>query len=663
MSDISQVAVLAVRAESSTVDAVCRQLERQVDAAESAQVVAFAEMFFSKATGELLQERSSDALAHMALGAWRFLQSSRPDQIHIEIFNPDVDNEGWYAPVTVVRTSISERPFIVDSLREFLHSQHLSIEHLIYPVLQVERGESGEVLAVKLSGEDQNRESLVHCEITRIADSEVQDSLREEINERLQDVIRSTDDFHPMVDAVKSTVVELSERVSQVPQLRDELDEIQAFLRWLIDGAFVFLGYREYDFIDVRNEKAIVVHPGSGLGVLRNEAMSGFAAPVRVSDLKPAIRDLVLGGPQLFITKTNALSRVHRLAHMDYIGVKKLSPKGEVVGEHRFIGLFTSKAYREDADKIPILRHKLQVILDRAGFKEGSHDYKEYNTIFSSMPKEELFLSSPEQIRKDIQIVLTAYNTDDARVTVREDPVRRGIFVMVILPKDRFSGEARHAIEEALIGHFQAEVLNYHLALGQGDQTRLHFHLSPPGVPHEGAETGDLESTVRELIRSWQDRVRNGLERVRPADEARRLTRRYAEGFRAEYRASMAPDIAVRDILELEAMIADEHMVSISLSGNGETEVDEETTQLKLYLRGERLILSDFMPILENAGLRVIAVVPHEIGGKRTPEAIIYSFSIQDSAGNPLVAGGQRVPYPVWRHCCRLSHSRQFGRF
>jgi len=643
MSDTPEVTVRTLRAESPTVDAVCRQLERQADAEESALVVAFAEIFLSKATKELLHERSTDALAHMVLGTWRFLQSSHPDKVDVDIFNPDVDNEGWYAPVTVLRTSISERPFIVDSLREFLHSQDLSIEHLMYPVLQVERGESGEILSVGSSGAGQNRESLVHCEVTRVADPETREALREETHRRLQDVVRATDDFHPMIDALNSTVVELAERVSQLPELSEELDEIQAFLRWLRDGAFVFLGYRGYDLVDFENEKAILVQPGSGLGVLRNEAMSMFAEPVPLSELEAGMRDLVLGGPQLIITKTNTLSTVHRLARMDYIGVKKLSAEGEVVGEHRFVGLFTSRAYGEDANKIPILRHKLQVILELARVHEGSHDYKEYNTIFSSMPKEELFLSSPEQIREDLQVVLTSYHTDDVRVTVREDPVRRGISVMVILPKDRFSGDVRRAIEEALIDHFQAEVLNYHLALGEGDQARLHFYVSVPGVARDGVQTGDLESTVREIIRSWQDRVQRGLERVRPADEARRLAARYADGFSAEYQAAMQPEVAVRDILEFEAMAADKRMVSISLSTNGGARAsdepgDEATTQLKLYLREERLILSDFMPILENAGLRVIAVVPHEIGGKRTPEAIIYSFSVQDSAGNPLVA-------------------------
>ncbi len=641
MSDTSEVTVRQARQDSPTVDAVCRQLERQVSPDETEIVISFAIIFLSKATREFLQERSSDALARMVLGAWRFLQRGRPDRVDVEVFNPDVDNEGWFAPVTVLRTNISERPFIVDSLREFLHTQDLSIEHLIYPVIHVERGEDGQVTEVRSSKEGETKESLVHCEVARVTDPVALDSLRNEANRRLQDVVRATDDFHPMVDAVNGVVAELAESMGELPDLGEELREIQAFLRWLRDGGYVFLGYRGYDLVDADGGRAIVVEPGSGLGVLRNEAESSYAEPVLVSGLRPGIRELVEGGPNLIISKTNALSTVHRLARMDYIGVKKLSSAGEVVGEHRFVGLFTSKAYSEEAEKIPILRRKLEMILEAASAPEGSHDYKEIKTIFSSLPKEELFVSTLEQIGADIQIVLTSYHTDDVRVTLREDPFRRGFSVMVIIPKDRFSGDVRRAIEEALVRHLQADVLNYHLTLGEGDQARLHFYMASPGEKVEGVDPHDLEKLIGELIRSWTDRVRGGLEKVRPPDEARRLARRYGEGFSPEYRAATEPAVAVNDILELEAMLADDRMVSISFAGGQAGDEEGATTELKLYLCGERLILSDFMPILENAGLRVIAVVPYEIKGQGTPDAIIYSFSVQDSEGRPLEAEDQ----------------------
>ena len=659
MSDTSEAVVRRLRKESPTIDAVCRQLERQLDPKEAKSAVAFAEIFLAKATKEFLHGRSVDALAHTVLGAWRFLQSSHPDRVDVEVFNPEADNEGWHAPVTVLRTSISERPFIVDSLRGFLHGEDLSIEHLIYPVLHVVRDEGGDIVSVGPSGEGEPKESFVHCEVSQVTDAGARESLRSEACRRLQDVVRATDDFHPMIDAVNSTVVELAESLVSLPDLREELEEVQAFLRWLRDGAFVFLGYREYDIVRIDGDPAIVVRAGSGLGVLRNEAESSYAEPVLVSEVDPSFRDVVMGGPHLIITKTNSRSTVHRLVRMDYIGVKKFSSDGEIAGEHRFIGLFTSGVYVEDPNKIPILRRKLQVILEGADTEEGSHDYKEINTIFSSMPKEELFLSSADEIAADIQTVLTSYDTDDVRVTLREDPLRRGVSAMVILPKESFSGEVRRAIEEALIERFQAEVLNYHLALGEGDQARLHFYLSAPAESVAGVEGSDLEAVVTEIIRSWSDRVRSGLERVRPADVARRLAGRYGKAFSPEYTASTHPDVAVQDILELEAMVADDRLVSISFSRNHGAVVDDAgeapaeadyarerqatgaeavgpTTELKLYLRGEWLILSDFMPILENVGLRVIAVTPYPISGADAPAAVIYSFSVQDSAGSPL---------------------------
>ena len=642
MSDTSNTVVRRLREEFPTIDAVCRQLERQVVPTETDPVVAFAEIFLSRATKEFLHGRSADTLAHITLGAWRFLQDSQPDRVDVEVFNPEVDQEGWYAPVTVLRTSVSERPFIVDSLCEFLNDQDLSIEYLIYPVVHVERSGNGDILSLRASRDGESKESFVHCEVSRIMDAEARESLRNEVSLRLQDVIRVTDDFHPMIDALNSTVVELTECVGALPDLREELEEVQAFLRWIRDGGFVFLGYREYDIVELDGGPAIVVQPGSGLGVLRNEAESSFAEPVLVSQTDPSTRDLVMGGPHLIITKTNTRSTVHRLTRMDYIGFKKLSSDGEVTGEHRFVGLFTSRAFGEDANKIPILRRKLQVILEGVDAQEGSHDYKEINTIFNSMPKEELFLSSADQIAADIQTVLTSYHTDDVHVTLREDPLRRGASAMVILPKEKFSGEVRRAIEEALIKRFQAEVLNYHLALGEGHQARLHFSLAARAVPVAGVESGDLEAVIREIIRSWSDRVRSGLERVRPADEARRLVGRYGEAFSAEYRAATDPDVAVQDILELEGMVADDRLVSISFSSDGAdidggdtAEAVGPTTQLKLYLREERLILSDFMPILRNVGLRVIAVTPYEIYGAKAPAAVIY-FSVQDSTASPL---------------------------
>ena len=257
----------------------------------------------------------------------------------------------------------------------------------------------------------------------------------------------------------------------------------------------------------------------------------------------------------LIISKSNAESTVHRRARMDYVGIRRLDAEGRTVGEHRFLGLFTSKAYGEAAEDIPILRRKLARVLELARVRKGSHDYKAIITIFNSLPREELFVSSPEEIAADVRTVLTSYGTDDVRVSVRDDTLERGVSVMVIIPRDRFSGDVRKLIEAALVDAFHGEVLNYHLALGESDQARLHFFISARRESRAAVEISALEHTVRRIIRTWADLVEEELERVRPG-AAQELARRYVLAFDPEYRAATVPATAVADILELEDMAA-----------------------------------------------------------------------------------------------------------
>lgn len=631
MSDTSKSTILRLRRESRAFAAMRRRLERKVPSNEVKLVISFAEIFLSKATESFLQKRSPDALAHMTLGAWRFLQSADPEDVDVQVFNPDADNEGWHAPVTVLRTNISERPFVIDTLREFLHSQDFSVEHMVYPVIHIVRDDEGKVVDVQASEEGDHRESLVHCEINQMTDIENRDALKNEIKMRLGDVTRVTDDFDSMLNRLDDTVVDLNRRAKESPQLSDDLVETGEFFSWLREGAFVFLGSCTY----VRNSvKKMEMEPDSTLGFLR--VLKGKER-TSLEELKLEMDALVHEGPNLVVTKINTRATVHRLSRLDYIGLKRLDEKGELLDETIFLGLFTSKVEVESAEDIPILRHKLKMVIEGAGVKEGSHDYKAINTIFSSMPKEELFLSSVERIAADAQVVLTAYHTDDVRVTLSNDPIRGGTSVMVILPRDKFSSEVRREIEDRLTDSLESEVLNYHLTLGEGDQARLHFYLVPLGDTIPTLDLSDLEIDVQEMILSWKDKLLRCFEKVRPADQARCLVGSYARAFGPDYRAATDPEVALQDILVLEEMLAKETKASISFSDVMEQSGEAPTvTEMKLYLIDERLTLSDFMPILDNMALRVIEVTPYEVEGKDTLDATIYSFSVQQKSGGAL---------------------------
>jgi glutamate dehydrogenase len=617
------------------VETLCRYLSETREG-DTALLCDFARVFFRKVPAELAAERSIEALAAMVYGAFRFFEAGPPDPVRVQIVTPE--EEGWSAPVSVLRTLVTDRPFVVDTIREYLGAEHVQILHYMYPVLGVERGADGALVEVGRPNSGA-RVSLVHCEIQRITNPERLDHLVTEIRRRLEQVVAVTDDFQPMLNALSETRAQVHEFARVDPDRAAEHAETLEFLHWIEQGNFVFLGFREYDIAGDDPERSFVVHPGSGLGILRREESSAYASGVSLAELRPELLQRLTEGPLLIINKTNAESPVHRRARMDYIGLKKLDDSGRVVGERRFLGLFTSKAYAENAEEIPILRRKLHWILDRSGSAFGSHDYKEIITIFNSMPKEDLFQTSVEVLEREVQAILAHLFAAGVRVLIRPDPLARGAIVVVILPQGRFSGQVRKQIEDLITRRLDGSVLNQHLAFSSADQARLHFYISARREVVDAIDPRELEREIGQVIRSWDDRLRDALVERHGEEEGLRLWELYAGAFADEYRIAFLPAAAVADVEEFERMRAEGRSIAIAFSaprGRGRREEFQRVTILKLYLEGQRMVLSDFMPILENAGLRVIELAPFVVHGRDLPDLMIYSFAVQGPDGAPL---------------------------
>jgi glutamate dehydrogenase len=627
---------------ASTVDEICDHLERGAPGDEAQLLCDFARRFFTRMPRGLLQERSVEQLAAMARATFEFLRHSRPERADVRVTNPE--EEDWSAPVTVVRASVRDRPFVVDTMREYLAGENVSIEHFMHPVVGTRRSADGDLLAVLEPAEGDQQEALVYCEISRINDVARREEIGQGVERRLEDVVLATTDFPAMKAAMDETIAAVERDCRRLPKRQRELEEVVEFLHWLRDRNFVFLGYRTYEVVD-QGEPTLRVAPGSGLGILRREDRSAYARGVPLSQLSKSLRRRLLAGPLLIISKTNAESTVHRRARMDYIGIKKLDGNGEMVGEWRFLGLFTSKAYAEHAETIPILRRKLERILRNTGAQPESHDYKEIITIFNSMPKEDLFQATVDELEAEVQTLLSLLFANEVHVALRPDPLGRGVSATVILPRGKFSVDVRQRIQELLAERLQGTVLNYYLALGAGDQARLHFYLSAPAESVEAAEPHDLEREIVQIIRSWDDRLVDALSDRYPAGEAQMLASHYGPGLSGEYRAATLPEVAVHDIEEMERMRRHDRTIAVDVRtprGRGRAQDFRGVTALKVFLREQRLVLSDFMPILENLGLRVIEVTPFQVQGEGLPSFMIYSFAVQGPDG--VAISLQRAP-------------------
>ena len=611
----------------------------------------FADALFVRATAEFHSLHDDETLRALAADAFEFLAAATDQPIRVRVVNPDPAVCGWRSPYTVVEVTLRDRPFILDTIRELLDHHRIRFFHVLHPILSVTRGDDKRIVSLQQARSDADRdntrasrESFLHWEIERIADPQQREHLAAEIISCLGDVILATDDFPAMQQRVREVAHTLA-RLARPPQAiaesetfdadewAAELREIHDFLDWLLSGAFVLLGYRCYDLLDKDGRRMIVAARGSGQGILRREDRSTYAQPVPLDEIPADLRARIEGGPLLLVAKTNTPSVVHRRVPMDYIGIKKLDASGRYVGEHRFLGLFTSQAHKQEAAQIPVLRRKLQTILAIEGVLAGTHDYKEITVLFNSFPKEILFESSLPELHQDIRAIMRVFGRDDARIHIRPHPMRRGIAAIVTMPRWRYSEEVRLAIQRLLEKNCRGSVLEFHLVMGEHEQTRLHFTLAADGSLVTPKLRESLQTGVEEASRSWQERLHTRLIEKHGQQRGDALHARYADAFPPDYTAVVRAAEAVADVDVIEKLFATNRPQVGMLNGSREA---LRFTILKFYFNGARWLLSEIVPTLNNFGLRVIEQVPVSIKAAGHPPTHILQFFVRNARGEPL---------------------------
>jgi glutamate dehydrogenase len=575
----------------------------------------FAERLFARQPTNLIARLTAETRQAIAAQAFEFFYR-RAEPIKLEVTG-GVDGEA----LVTIRNAMQDRPFIVDSVLEFCHSLGAPVRMLLHPVFSVARDENGRVKSFEQMRSGERRESLLNLEIELGADPDQRSAIEASLRKVLEEVYRATSDF----DRMTARALEICQETAG----QREMIEVRDFLRWLVQGSFVFLGYRRYLVVAPEHgEPTMAIDPAQGLGILRgSETHSRFATPRPVRELDSVQRKLLFEGPVLLIGKSRHQSRVHRRRAMEDIAIRRVGPGGELSVD-RFLGLFSSKAYAEEAEHIPVLRAKLAELVEMEHAQPGSHDFKELTAAFNSFPKEELFRAAVPDLREQLHLVLDVKNESAVRLSLHSDPERGVVIAMVLMPRERFSAEVRMRIQEALAARLGGKVIYYHLAIGEEYTARLHFCFAAP--PFQAALLAPLEAEVEKLARTWIDRLQEALEERRGAQRALDLGRRWARAFSADYQASTSVERAVADIERVEELLqSDGTRVVVGAAGD---EV-EGLSELRMYELGAAPILSDLMPLLQNFGLQVISEDAHELrpetGEEKPLPAFVQSFRIK----------------------------------
>ncbi len=593
-------------------------------------VAAFARAYTRRLSDEDLDAMTGDELFGLVSSTFDFADLRGQQTAAVRVFDPTLAIDGYATAGTVIETNTDDSPFLVDSVQEELLSRGLAVQRLLHPVVGTSRDAEGRIERVMSGRDASHRESIMHFEVDHLLSHEDQADLTERVLEILHDVRLVVRDFEPMQARVRH-MVEMA-RVSAVRYSPQEVGETIDFLDWLLDDNFVLLGYREYELDDDPTGRTIHAADSSGLGILSDVSSSAFSERTPLDTLDPQVRQRIEDGDLLVFSKTNAYSRVHRRARMDYIGVRKVSADGEIVGESRLIGLFTSKAYMEPATETPLLHHKLDQILTAEDLIPGSHDYKQAVELFESFPKDELFQASTAELRRLVVGLLQVEKHAGIRVLVRRDLYGRSVSIVVALPRDRFNAALRKRLQALFVERFNGSTVDYHLSLGETESARIFFTVHvEAGVQIPDVAYEDLEAEVERLARTWDDDLLDALDRAgrigaraRPGGQVRRRFPNY-------YKASQEWGLIVDDVLALEELetSADDFVVGVGNETSG-----ERLTRVKLYKTGGKVDLSAFMPILEDLGLRAVEEIPTALEGEG--RTYIHDFGVLDARGAVL---------------------------
>lgn len=526
--------------------------------------------------------------------------------------------------------------FLVDSLLGFLAISGLKPRLVMHPVYEVERSKDGTLKKIlKSNGRESgpNHESIIHCEIVEGASPEFVDFIKEKIPEIFEDVALATQDWQSMRSRIDVAMKDLqsSLSVTQSGQLEENIE----FLEWIRNEHFTFLGYCNYDLVTPSGKLLREPNTSGGLGILRKKELHKLSYLYEGITFNSLARRYIHEPVPVSINKTTQISNVHRPVVMDCLWVKRFNERGQVIGIHLFVGLFTSVAYDSSARDIPLLKKKIYKILEQSNLSSHWHDGKSLIHILDSLPRDELFQASVPELSKIALAVLRLQHRHKVALFVRRDQFNRFLSCLVYVPRDRFDSALCDTIGEILAHEFKGSVSAYKAQFGALDFARIHYTV----MVSEGIKDSyDFEAIEKKLITSarlWKDDLRVILNETFGELESARYYKRYKDAFGRGYQERFRGDHVLKDIIEVEKVLkTKKRTVRIDVETQ---ENDKSVLKLKIYNYGSPLPLSDVLPSLENMDLRVISEIPFKVNiGDQQKTVWIHDFEAISRTNYPL---------------------------
>ena len=367
--------------------------------------------YYPRLAGDEMRRTGAPALAANAAAHLELARTYDGGRARVAIRNPEHSALDYTGNRTLIDIVVTDIRYAVASVVAELNRQGLAIRDVHHPIMAVRRGAeltivpdaelsraATETAALPIigpgaatDGEEAGgirSESWIHIEVDRVPEEDFG-----QVEAGLVSVLDYAEAADRDSQRMRARAREIADELrahAPRPELAAEAAEAAELLTWM-DHGFVFLGFREYAFIVDEDGKRLDPIEGTALGIssLREARSSRLSRKVAAKAEEPHV---------LVLTEANSRSRVMRRGYMDYVGVKTYDEDGRIVGERRFVGLWTPRIDSTSALDIPVIRTKVRNVLRRSGLGRDTHAGDELLGALESYPRDDLFHASTDEI-------------------------------------------------------------------------------------------------------------------------------------------------------------------------------------------------------------------------------------------------------------------------
>ncbi|WP_455474082.1 NAD-glutamate dehydrogenase [Bartonella sp. B30(2025)] len=509
-------------------------------------------------------------------------------------------------PITVVTLVNDNKPFLLDSVLNVFNQHKNHIYLIAHPILDCSSGQ---------------RISLVQIHIESLNEQQVQ-KLKEELTLVFEQVNAAVQDWKPMLEQVKKHIHGYQTNLPL--NYKQKGEKAIEFLNWLMDNNFIFLGMRSYDFIKDQEPTKAFIASDVELGIL-TDASIRIIGDARVQEPPQEVLSFMESDNLFIVTKANSRSKIHRTVWLDYIGLKIFDTKGLLCGELRIVGLFTSSAYTRSILKIPFLKEKANIIIQRLGYDSADYSGKALISVLETYPRDEMFRSDVDTLTENVKLILQLDERPRLRVLAHTDSFGRFVSILVYIPRDQYSSNIREKIGEYFVELYKGDFFESYPLFLESTLIRVYYIIrrkSSESVPV--IERTTLEQNVRSIAQNWEDSVKAAALTCTTTDQQERLASQFPNSYRDLFSAKNAIEDAGH-ILNLN------DKKSLFVTFYHAHNKEKHTVFLKLFHRCETLALSERVPLLENMGFRVIAEQTLELPDGNAGSVYLHDMQLESA--------------------------------